>query len=723
MSQPIHSLDEPTRLAAIAASELLDSGAIPALDRVVRTAARVLSVPVSQLNVVTADQQIPVSYVGGDTWGRSVDLDRSYCQYAIISGRPLVVTDARVDPLVADSLATGESGIVAYLSIPIFSPRASAPLATLCVVDFQPRAWTDEEIATLGDLAAWALSEIELRAGHLRDRLRAEAALRTSEAHLRAIYDGTYEYIGLLSPDGILLDCNRASLEFAGKPREEEVGRPFWKTSWFAYTPGAADRLRLAIARAATGQFIRYEATLKRPNGASVSFDFSLHPIRDDTGEVVFIVPEGRDISGQIRSRREAERARDRAERLQALTAALARARTLDDVADVVVADMVVALGARTGALAGRAPEGDAMVLLRTVGFSPDVTSTVERQPLDLASPLTECYRIQAPVWIERRDGEDGLDRRYPPIAPVWDHLEVNAAAFVPLVAAGETIGVISFGFAEPRRFSPEERSFLRSLGQQAALAVERARLFDAEREARAEAERANRAKSEFLAVMSHELRTPLNAIGGYTELLEMELRGPLTPQQRHDLERIRQSQVHLLGLINEVLSYARLETGSVHYDHADVAVHDVFASAGALVEPQAQAKEIQLTIHPPPAGLSAFADGEKVRQILVNLLSNAVKFTDRGGHVQLSSRESDGFVDILVRDDGMGIPADQLERIFQPFVQVRSGLTRTAEGAGLGLAISRDLARGMGGDLKATSEPGVGSEFVLRLPRREAGS
>jgi PAS domain S-box-containing protein len=413
----------------------------------------------------------------------------------------------------------------------------------------------------------------------------------------------------------------------------------------------------------------------------------------------------------------EAEHARERAERLQALTAALAGARTLDDVATVVVADMVVALGARTGALAGRAPEGDALVLLRTVGFPEPVAAGVRRQTLDLASPLTECFHTRSPVWVETREGPQGLDARFPPIAPVWDRLGVGSAAFVPLIAAGEPVGVISFAFETARTFGPEERAFLLALGQQAALAVERARLFEAEHAARAEAERANRAKSEFLAVMSHELRTPLNAIGGYAELMEMGIRGPITPLQRDDLRRVQTSQRHLLGLINEVLNYARLETGTVHYDVADVRMRDALAGAEALVAPQAQAKQLALAVAPCPASLTARADAEKVRQILVNLLSNAVKFTDPGGRVDLTCAAAGDQVRVIVRDTGIGIAADQLDRIFEPFVQVRADLTRVAEGTGLGLAISRDLARGMGGDLTAESAPGAGSTFTLTLP------
>ncbi|HYW13558.1 MAG TPA: PAS domain-containing protein [Longimicrobium sp.] len=234
---------------------------------------------------------------------------------------------------------------------------------------------------------------------------------------------------------------------------------------------------------------------------------------------------------------------------------------------------------------------------------------------------------------------------------------------------------------------------------------------------ARADAEAANRAKGEFLAVMSHELRTPLNAIGGYAELLEMGIRGPVTPQQGDDLRRIQTSQRHLLGLINEVLNYAKLETGSVHYDLADVPVREAVAAAELLVAPQARGKGLALEVGECPRELAARADAEKLRQILVNLLSNAIKFTDPGGRIEITCARMDGRVAVSVADTGMGIAAEKMEEIFDPFVQVRSDLTRPHEGTGLGLAISRDLARGMGGELTATSTPGVGSVFTLSLP------
>ncbi len=195
-----------------------------------------------------------------------------------------------------------------------------------------------------------------------------------------------------------------------------------------------------------------------------------------------------------------------------------------------------------------------------------------------------------------------------------------------------------------------------------------------------------------------------------------MGVRGPVNDQQRDDLRRIRRSQRHLLGLVNEVLNYAKLEAGSVRYDLTDVPVQAALAEAEGLVAPQARAKALALAVGGCRPDLRVRADAEKLRQVLVNLLSNAVKFTDRGS-VAVDAGAEGGTVRIRVRDTGIGIPPEKLGVIFEPFVQVRADLTRTAEGAGLGLAISRDLARGMGGDLTAESTPGVGSTFTLMLP------
>jgi signal transduction histidine kinase len=297
--------------------------------------------------------------------------------------------------------------------------------------------------------------------------------------------------------------------------------------------------------------------------------------------------------------------------------------------------------------------------------------------------------------------------------------LELHSVIIVPLTARDRILGALTLIGAESgRRFTIEDVGIAESLARRAALAVDNARLYrDAER-ARADAEAANQAKSDFLATMSHELRTPLNAIAGYTELLEMELRGPITGEQREDLRRIRRSQRHLLALVNDVLNFARLDTGHLHYDIATVPVVDALVEVEAMVAPQLQAKGLSYELSSPSRELSVVADREKLQQIMVNLLSNALKFTATGGRITVACSASQRSVSIAVIDTGRGIPDDKLEVIFEPFVQVERALTRETEGSGLGLAISRQLARAMSGELTVTSELGAGSTFTLTLPR-----
>jgi PAS domain S-box-containing protein len=239
----------------------------------------------------------------------------------------------------------------------------------------------------------------------------------------------------------------------------------------------------------------------------------------------------------------------------------------------------------------------------------------------------------------------------------------------------------------------------------------------------RREADVANRTKTDFLAAMSHELRTPLNAIAGYVQLLMLGVRGPLTDEQRSDLGRIQRSQQHLLSLINDILNFSRLEAGAVTYDLQPVPMTAVLDVAASMITPQVGTKGIVFALEPCPPTLMVLADASKLEQILLNLLSNAVKFTQPGGHVSMRCEVVGDQVLAHVEDDGPGIPADRLDVIFEPFVQLDRTFGNPREGTGLGLAISRDLARGMQGDLTVTSTLGEGSRFTVSLKRASAPS
>ncbi|HJQ12672.1 MAG TPA: ATP-binding protein [Gemmatimonadaceae bacterium] len=260
--------------------------------------------------------------------------------------------------------------------------------------------------------------------------------------------------------------------------------------------------------------------------------------------------------------------------------------------------------------------------------------------------------------------------------------------------------------------------------------AQERAQQLAYEREARLEAEAASKAKSEFLAIMSHELRTPLNAVLGYSELLEMGIAGPVTEPMREQIGRIRVGATHLLSLVNDILDLAKVEAGRLKVSSGPASAGGTVAAAVALIQPQAAARSLELELLPTPEPAPIYrGDDERTRQILVNLLSNAVKFTAPGGRVSLQIEGSRSpaadtklqprrtYVTFRVSDTGSGIPDDKLHSIFDPFVQAETGHARSREGSGLGLTISRRLARLMGGDLTVESKVGEGSTFTLWLP------
>jgi signal transduction histidine kinase len=306
---------------------------------------------------------------------------------------------------------------------------------------------------------------------------------------------------------------------------------------------------------------------------------------------------------------------------------------------------------------------------------------------------------------------------RYPNPAPDRLKFEEGAWAVLPFLIGDRLTGALTLSFPTRRIFSEVDRQFMMALASQCAQALERGRLFDAELQARAEAESASRAKSQFLAIMSHELRTPLTAIIGYADLLYSEVSGVLVPKQKEQLERMRASAWHLLQLISEILSMTRIEAGREQVEPRPVHLIELSKECAAVVHLQAEQKGLELRMELPTDEITIQTDPGKVRQVLLNLLSNAVKFTDVGEiGLRLEATPAMGAV-FSVFDTGPGIAPEHHEYIFDAFTQVDQSMTRVFGGAGLGLSVSRRLTQLLGGQLTLESTPGAGSVFRLQLP------
>jgi signal transduction histidine kinase len=300
-------------------------------------------------------------------------------------------------------------------------------------------------------------------------------------------------------------------------------------------------------------------------------------------------------------------------------------------------------------------------------------------------------------------DGDEGHEQ--------LAHLAKGPLLVVPVASHGRAVAALTFGRGrEEPEYDEGAQRLASDLAAFAAVALDQRQLLDA-------AASAAEAKAQFLTMMSHELRTPLNAIAGYAQLLDMGFRGPLNENQRDAVARILRGQEHLLELVDAVLTFSRLTSGKLALETSAVPAESLLEDASEPFLPQFSASGINFHLVRCPERTSVHADAEHALQVLRHLVANALKFTRRGGTVTLACEVGAGVVRFVVTDTGRGIPPGQRENIFQPFVQVEKGLTRSVDGSGLGLAVGRELAQRMGGTLTVTSEVGVGSRFVFTLP------
>ncbi|HET7187893.1 MAG TPA: PAS domain-containing sensor histidine kinase [Gemmatimonadaceae bacterium] len=494
----------------------------------------------------------------------------------------------------------------------------------------------------------------------------------------RLLVDSVRDYaIFALDPDGNVLSWNAGAEYLKGYSADEIIGRHF---SVFYPPEKVAEKFpqyELEVARK-EGRF-EDEGWRIRKDGSRFWANVVITALRDKTGTLVGFAKVTRDLTERFLAE---EALRESEERFRLLV------QGVKDYAIFMLDPTGRVASWNEGAQRIKGYEAAEIIGRHFSTFYPaeDVAGGKPERELEIAQ---REGKYEEEGWRVRKDG-----------SLFWASVLITAVRS----ADGRLVG-----FAKVTRDLTERRA-----------ADERA-LADARRVA--EAETATRIKGEFLAAMSHELRTPINATLGYTELLSLGLRGPVTETQLEDLERIRISQQYLLGIITDLLNYSRMEAGQMEYDLSPVPIQAIVDAVFPMVEPQAQKKGLTLERITCDDGLVVQVDRTKGEQVMLNLLSNAVKFTPEGGRVTVRCTATDGNVTVSVGDTGPGIPEDKQEAIFEPFVQLGRSRTSSHEGTGLGLAISRDLARAMGGDVTVKSAPGQGATFAFVLPRAAAAS
>ncbi|MET0398448.1 MAG: ATP-binding protein [Longimicrobiaceae bacterium] len=537
------------------------------------------------------------------------------------------------------------------------------------------------------------------------DEHRTVDALRASEARFRTLADSAPVLVWMAGPDALCHFFNRPWLEFTGRALEQELGN-----GWTGGVhPDDVERcmdVRLASFR--ERRPFRMDFRLRRADGEYRWMLDSAVPLFAPGGELTGYIGSCLDIHDR---RMEEEREHFLLAAGSALGASLDYEHTLAELARLAVPfladyasiDVVAPDGEiRRVETTHRDPAGEIVLREAWTRYPPRSGDEVG---------VAQVVRTREPILIpEVTDEAAAAFARDAGHAALLRRLGPRSYLCVPLVARDGVLGALSLVMSgSGRRYGPADLQLASEVARRAAVAIDNARLYAA-------AVEASQAKTDFMAVMSHELRTPLNAIIGYTDLflvgIPIALPEPLRPQ----VERIRAAARHLLRLIEEILTFSRIEAGreEMHPAPADAAA--IAQEAAALVEPLALERGLAFRVEAPEAGPALVTDAGRAQQVLVNLLGNAVKFTHRG-EVVLRVAGEPGAVAFAVRDTGVGIAPGQQERIFDPFWQVDQSISRSAGGTGLGLSVARQLARLLGGDVAVESAPGGGSTFTLRLP------
>ena len=493
---------------------------------------------------------------------------------------------------------------------------------------------------------------------------------KETDLKFKAIFNNTFQFVGLLSLDGILLEANQTALDFGGITRDEVIGKPVWETHWFAYSEDLQKRVQQSVKESAQGEFIRYEIDVLGAGGTNVTIDFSIRPLKDESGEVILLIPEGRDIS-QLKAIEQNLR-KNEAMLLESQQIAKLGNWQWD------VADDEIIWSPELFNIFGVDPS------LGTPSYQEHLLNFVEedRKKVDLA--VQQAVNNGASYHLELQIIHSDQSYRY--IAAIGHAEYDNNGQVCRLYGTVQDI-------SDRKKIEAQ---------------LESAKLSEA----------TIQAKTEFLAIMSHELRTPMNAVIGMTEILR---RTPLSSEQQQYLAIIRQGGAILLSVINNVLDFSQIESGDFKISRDPFEVQQCVEDVLDLMTSRIAEKSLELSaLISPDVPRQVIGDYVRLRQILINLVSNAIKFTQIGEVVITVSwkneAEGQGRLLFAIRDTGVGIATEELDKLFKAFSQANSSIAQQYGGTGLGLLICKQLCELMGGEISVNSTIGEGSTFSFSI-------
>jgi PAS domain S-box-containing protein len=566
-------------------------------------------------------------------------------------------------------------------------------------------------------------------------RRRSDAALQENRRQLaganqmlQMVMDTIPVRIFWKDTDLVYLGCNRLFAEDAGKKSPGELlGKTDYDLGWREQ----AELYRkddMVVMRSGNSK-LGYEETQTAPDGRRLWLRTSKIPLRDIDNHIVGILGTYEDITERKRAEEKIADANEELRASNRIVSAITGVLNLQEILDLVLNEALGIAELEGGTICLVTPD-ETLELAAQVATSEATIRDLTTNRIKMGECLCgECARTRCPLILRNREEVLAYSTRESTRGEI-----IHFHAAFPLVTAGKCVGVLCVFTRTDKKPSERRLKLLETLTGQVALAIQNARLYEeiqrhageleqrvAKRTAelavaKERAEESDRLKSAFLATMSHELRTPLNSIIGFSGIMLQGLAGPLNTEQAKQLGMVQSSSRHLLALINDVLDISKIEAGQLEIRAEKFDLPASLEKVAASVKPLADKKGLAMRVVLSPDAGPVVSDRLRVEQVLLNLLNNAVKFTERG-EVTLTVEAGPGPLRISVADTGIGIKPEDMEKIFQPFRQIDSGLTRQHEGTGLGLTICRRLANLLGGEISAKSTWGEGSVFTFVLP------